>query len=97
MTALDHPTTYAGVATLRPMRMDVASRVANGLKAILRAMFNRRRLFSLNELSDHQLADIGLERADLFEAKLTSISVDPTATLSALSHKRAEARRVRRA
>ncbi|MCO6389729.1 DUF1127 domain-containing protein [Aliihoeflea aestuarii] len=93
MTALDHTTTYAGAA---PSRTDVASRVANGLKAVLRAMLNRRHLGSLNELSDHQLADIGLMRSDLFEAKLASMSADPTATLSALSQRRAEERMARR-
>lgn len=93
MTALDHPTTYAGVA---PLRTDVASRVANGLKTILRAMFNRRHLGDLNELSDHQLADIGLMRSDLFEAKLTGISADPTTALSQMCQRRREEQMARR-
>lgn len=85
MTALDRHTTYAGAATLRT---DVTSRMVKGLRAILRAMVNRRHLGSLSELSDHQLADIGLVRADLHTASITRMPADPTSTLSALSKKR---------
>ncbi|MHB2266993.1 DUF1127 domain-containing protein [Aliihoeflea sp. PC F10.4] len=93
MTALDHTTTYASAA---PLRTDVASRVANGFKAVLRAMFNRRHLGDLSELSDHQLADIGLMRSDLREARLTPIPADPTTTLSELSRQRHRERTARR-
>lgn len=93
MTALDHPTTFAGAA---PLRTDVASRVAKGFKAIFRSIFNRRHLVELNELSDHQLADMGLMRADLHQARLTRIPADPTSTLSALTRQRHRERLARR-
>jgi uncharacterized protein YjiS (DUF1127 family) len=93
MTALERRTTYAGAA---PLRTDVMSRMVKGLHAILRAMVNRRHLGNLNELSDHQLADIGLTRGDLYAARHTRILADPTSTLSALSRQRRYERLARR-
>ncbi len=89
MTALDHHPTYAGAA---PTRTDVASRVTNGFKTVFRALFNRRHIGNLAELSDHHLADIGLLRTDLHQAARTGIVADPTATLATLRRRREDER-----
>lgn len=85
MTALDHPT-HAIDARTRVGAL--VERVANGLRAFLRALVNRRELVHLGEMSDRQLADIGLTRADLFVATRAPLGVDPTARLGASARQR---------
>lgn len=97
MTALDHHTTLAIDARTRAVA--AVARVAGGFGAMLRAIVNRRQIDRLADLSDHELADIGLRRTDLIVASRLPFGVDPTARLSIFAHERTTignaARRVR--
>lgn len=81
MTALDHRThaTVAGAPAAA-----VVTRMADGLRTLMRALWRRRELNRLAELSDHALADIGLTRADLAEVRRLSAAVDPTLRLDVI-------------
>lgn len=81
MTALDHRT-HASVAGTSAIA--VATRVADGLRAAMRAIWRRREVNRLAELSDHALADIGLTRADLAEVRQLPVAIDPTLRLDAI-------------
>ena len=85
MTALDHHT--HAIAAERRM-VAAVSRVANGFRALLRALINRREVNRLGDLSDHELADIGLMRTDLVVAMRSPMSIDPTARLSDIARER---------
>lgn len=85
MTALDHrtPAIDAGTRTLAAV-----ARVADGLRSFFRAISNRSEVSRLSELSDHQLADIGLRRGDLIVALRAPIDVDPTVRLDSIARER---------
>lgn len=87
MTALDHPT-HVIVAPSRTVA--IVERVENGLRAFCRALFNRRQVIRLAELSDQHLADIGLARADLELALNAPLGADPTAQLGRLAMERSK-------
>jgi uncharacterized protein YjiS (DUF1127 family) len=54
--------------------------------ALYRAFVNRRALYRLGEMSDIELADIGLSRSDLFVVRSAPAHTDPTARLGALAY-----------
>jgi uncharacterized protein YjiS (DUF1127 family) len=56
-------------------------RFAHGLCEIAIAIEHRQELMRLPDHDDHMLADIGLSRSDLYEARSTPFWVDPTAIL----------------
>lgn len=87
MTALDHRTLELPDAT----RPALVARVLNTVVGVFRAWKNRREIYHLGELSDAQLADIGLVRADLHVAWRAPIGSDPTARLGAMSEARMRA------
>jgi uncharacterized protein YjiS (DUF1127 family) len=95
MSALDH-STFETPAHVRPA---LGLRVINQVGRFLRAWKNRREIYRLGDMSDAQLADIGLVRSDLHVAWQTPVGLDPTARLGTLSEARfraaeAAARRV---
>lgn len=53
-----------------------------GFLTILRRIANRIAANRLNEMDDHQLADIGLTRSDLKNAFDTGLTSDPTTVLA---------------
>ncbi len=83
--ALDHPPT--AIAADRPMIAN-GGRVARGLRAIIRALLNRREFDRLYMLTDRELADIGLFRADLVIVSRSPFVVDPTTQLTSMVHER---------
>ena len=85
MTALYHPT---HVIDARTRAVATVARVASGAGALMRAIVNRRQVNRLGDLSDHQLADIGLKRSDLVVAMRTPFGIDPTVRLSELANER---------
>jgi uncharacterized protein YjiS (DUF1127 family) len=85
MTALDHRTNAIAAGTRTVVAV---ARVADGLRALLRSMRHRRDLNRLDALSDHELADIGLQRTDLVSARRAAFGVDPTAQLSDFARRR---------
>ncbi|WP_081964006.1 DUF1127 domain-containing protein [Hoeflea sp. BAL378] len=56
--------------------------VSGKMKALLRALFNRRVVGNLEQLSDHELSDIGLTREDLRFGRSVPFNSDPTAELA---------------
>ncbi|TGV63585.1 DUF1127 domain-containing protein, partial [Mesorhizobium sp. M2D.F.Ca.ET.160.01.1.1] len=77
MTTIDFATETSRI-TSRP---SVAARVVNTAFNIYRAWKNRRAFYRLGEMSDAELADIGLTRADLHVAIDVPFGRDPTAIL----------------
>ncbi len=77
-------------AAIRPA---LASRVVTALKSFVRAWKNRRAFYRLGELSDAQLADIGLTRTDLKVA--IELGTDPTSHLGLMVDARGRERNSR--
>lgn len=86
MTALDHTTMPASAASARAIAL--VTRVAAVIKQFWRTRTNRRQASGLRDLSDHQLADIGLTRADVEIALHAPLNTDPTTRLSAMARER---------
>lgn len=86
MTTLDHSSSISRFAA----RRNVVSRVAIALANAWTAFRNRREIYRLGELSDTELADIGLTRADLHVAVDYPFGVDPTASLNVIVRRRRE-------
>lgn len=84
MAILDH-STYEIAAGIRA---GVFGRVANSVRVLLCAMRNRRTAVRLSELSDWELADIGLTRDDVRAAFRNRMTVDPTPELEILARSR---------
>lgn len=73
----------------QPLALNLAAAVVAKTTALLRAIRNRRELYHLGEMSDIELADVGLRRGDLFEAVESPIHVDPTGQLGLIASARA--------
>ena len=74
----------------------VRARATAGIAAFVRAWKNRRAFYRLGELTDTELADIGLTRADLHVAIDIPFGSDPTVKLRALASERTAADLTRR-
>jgi len=85
MTTLDR-TTFPMTGISRPA---IAVRVWNAVADALKAWKNRREIYHLGEMSNSELADIGLTRADLFVAWRAPFGDDPTRHLGAIADARA--------
>lgn len=88
MTALEHTATLERPASVRPA---LGLRVINGVARLYRAWRNRREIYHLGEMSDAQLADIGLVRGDLHVAWNAPLGTDPTERLGTISEARMRA------
>jgi uncharacterized protein YjiS (DUF1127 family) len=64
------------------------SRIVNAVSNFLRAWKNRREFYHLGQMSDAELADIGLTRSDLTVVVDLPLGSDPTAHLGALAEAR---------
>jgi uncharacterized protein YjiS (DUF1127 family) len=84
MTALEF-TTGSTRITERPA---FVVRGLNAVSKLFRAWQNRRQLYRLGEMSDAELKDIGLTRADLFVARAEPLGADPTLYLRAMAASR---------
>lgn len=67
----------------------IVTRVAGGIAAWFRAWQNRRAFYRLGEMTDTELADIGLTRGDLHVAIAVPFGSDPTVKLHTLASQRA--------
>ena len=85
MTAHD----FATSASRSASRPAVATRLANTVANFYRVWKNRHAFDHLDEMTDAQLADIGLTRGDLRIAANAPFGSDPTAMLRSLSDRRA--------
>jgi uncharacterized protein YjiS (DUF1127 family) len=73
--------------TTRPV---VATLVVTAIANTYQAWKNRRAFYRLGEMSDAELADIGLTRADLHVAVAVPFGRDPTVKLRAIASERAD-------
>ena len=64
-------------------------RVANVAASLFKALRNRREVYRLGQMSDFELADIGLMRGDLHVAMRMPLGTDPTETLGSFAEARA--------
>ena len=71
--------------TARPA---VAARIAAAAANLYRTWKNRRAFCRLSEMTDAELADIGLTRSDLHVADAVPFGSDPTAKLCRLARER---------
>ena len=86
MTTFEFATETSRITT----RPAVATRVANVVANAYQAWKNRRAFYRLGEMSDAELADIGLTRADLHVAIDVPFGRDPTVKLRAIATDRAD-------
>ncbi|UDL92110.1 DUF1127 domain-containing protein [Mesorhizobium sp. PAMC28654] len=86
MTTFDFATETSRI-TSRPA---VATRMVNTVSNFYRAWKNRRAFYRLGEMSDAELADIGLTRSDLYVAIDVPFGSDPTVRLRSIAVERAE-------
>ena len=73
----------------KPVLASLAGGILNGLIGIVRVVRTQRQLAELDRLDDRQLADIGLDRSDVREARLLRWRDDPTGLLSGARSQRA--------
>lgn len=79
-------------ASRRPSwRESIATRAFDGAASLFRMWQNRRAFYRLGELTDVELADIGLTRADLHVAIDVPFGSDPTVRLRTLASQRTAA------
>jgi uncharacterized protein YjiS (DUF1127 family) len=75
---MENPMTASGSHRLFDQ---LVARLAHGLCEITIAIEHRQELTRLADHDDRMLADIGLSRSDLYEARSAPFWVDPTAIL----------------
>lgn len=88
MPALDH-CPESPTAAARPA---FPARAMQAAAKFFRAWRNRREIYRLGEMSEYELSDIGLTRADLHLAFRAPIGIDPTIGLGVAAEARACAR-----
>ena len=71
-------------------RPSLSMRMLDLVRRAVRAYRNRRAIYHLGDLSDSELADIGLRRADLHVAYHSPFGVDPTERLGIIAGARSE-------
>ena len=86
MTTIEFATETPRITTRPAVAMLVVNAIANSY----RAWKNRRAFYRLGEMSDAELADIGLTRGDLHVAVAVPFGRDPTAKLRAIASERAD-------
>ncbi|MCZ4290818.1 DUF1127 domain-containing protein [Hoeflea alexandrii] len=74
--------TSARFLSVAPVFLNAMHFASSNVKALVRALRNRRVAGKLDQLSDHELSDIGLTRDDLQFGKSMPFNADPTAELA---------------
>ena len=72
----------------QPLALSLAAGLVAKTNAFFRAFINRRAIYHLGEMSDVELADIGLRRGDLFAVSEFPLTVDPTGRLGDIAANR---------
>ena len=78
------------VAVAPARSVTTVEQVIKGLRAMVRALFNRPHLAELNDMTDRELLDIGLVRGDLTTVMHMPLHVDPTTQLGKLAQERSQ-------
>lgn len=81
-------TVYQNSSLHAASRQAWAVRAVNSITSFYRSWKNRREFMRLGEMTDAELADIGLRRTDLHAAVGLPFGADPTARLNAIVHRR---------
>lgn len=76
------------IVVRRSLALTRAAGVADKVSALLRALRNRREFYHLGQMSDIELADIGLRRGDLYVAGENPLFIDPTGRLGEIAEGR---------
>lgn len=92
MTAAHHSATPITAAA----RPGFAARVARAAAGLLAIWNSRRAMRQLSDLSDWELADLGLVREDIARAYEVPLLDDPTLRLQQIVRKRARSEMIRR-
>lgn len=79
---------FAGETSRITARSAIATRVIHVVADFYRAWKNRRAFYRLGEMSDAELADIGLTRSDLHVAIDVPFGSDPTMRLRSITSAR---------
>lgn len=79
---------FATDSTRITTRPAIVMRAVNAVANLYRVWKNRRSFNRLNEMTDSELADIGLTRADLKFATATPLGSDPTLQLRRIAYGR---------
>ena len=74
--------TSARSMSVGPAFLNALHAASGTVKALVRALLNRRVAGRLEYLSDHELSDIGLTRDDLRFGKSMPFNADPTTELA---------------
>ena len=74
--------TPARSVSVGPAILNVLYNAFGKVKALVRALLNRRAAGNLERLSDHELSDIGLTRDDLRFGRSMPLNADPTIELA---------------
>jgi uncharacterized protein YjiS (DUF1127 family) len=72
----------------RPLALTLAAGVVAKTGELMRAFRNRREFYRLGQMSDLELADIGLRRGDLYAVSENPLKLDPTGRLGAIAEGR---------
>ena len=86
MATIEHGTRLTRTAALEGF----AVRAVNSIANFFRAWRNRREFYRLGDMSDSELADIGLTRTDLHVVSGGPFGLDPTTRLSRIARARTE-------
>ena len=62
-------------------KLSFAGNIISAFHSLRTSLRNRSEVSALAEMTDHQLADIGLTRADVLTALAAPLSCDPATTL----------------
>lgn len=79
---------FAAASSGKFARQATSTRVARIVAELYRTWKNRRAFYRLGELSDAELADIGLTRTDLHVVVAAPFAGDPTLRLRELAEER---------
>ncbi|MEP9385925.1 DUF1127 domain-containing protein [Mesorhizobium sp. KR9-304] len=88
MATIHAPHTMHDAARAYARPANAVTGIVNAVSRFLRAWKNRREFYRLGEMSDTELADIGLTRSDLTVVVDLPFGSDPTAHLGPLAHAR---------
>jgi uncharacterized protein YjiS (DUF1127 family) len=84
MTATECAETHAR----EPLALNLVSILTAKVARLFRAVKNRREMYHLGQMSDVELADIGLRRGDLFAVSEVPLAIDPTGRLNSIAASR---------